>query len=89
MNREELETRLFLGLGGALLAAGVFLSVGEWATMQQIEAQGLIGQTLNQDAYASAATWLQAFATVAALGTAMVMLGSASYVAETLNDLSD
>jgi uncharacterized membrane protein YgdD (TMEM256/DUF423 family) len=89
VNRKKLETNVFLLLGGVCLFVGVFLAIGEWTTLQQIEAQGIVGQEFNQDLYQETAEKFRIFTTIAALGGALFLLGSASYIAQTLIEVSD
>jgi len=75
-------------VGGLFLGAGVVGAVDAWATMQQIEAQGLIGQAVYESEYESAANSLRWFVLAASLGFAFLVGGSIEYLRGTVKELA-
>jgi len=86
MNQEKIEAALQLVVGGLGIGVGGYLSTDAWTTMQRIEAQGIVGQAFNQGAYDAAASDFRLFTVITILGFAIVVIGSATYVAATVKE---
>lgn len=74
-------------VGGFFLGLGVYGSIDAWATMQQIEAHGVIGQAVYQERYENAVSDLQLYALLAVLGFILTIGGSIEYLRGTLKEL--
>ena len=76
-------------VGGLLLGIGVFGGIDAWATMSQIEAQGVLGQAAYQEEYQSAVFQLQMFGLAVAMGFVFTIGGSIEYLRGTIEELAE
>lgn len=89
VNQTHLGAVVLSVIGGVLAGFGVVLSVDAWTTMQQIEAQGMIGQAIYEQQYESAADTLRYSVLAAVLGISLIMGSSIEYLRGTIKELSE
>ena len=75
-------------VGGVLLGLGVPVTVDAWATMQQIEAQGVIGQAAYQEEYSTATDTLRWSVPVSIFGVVAMIGASIEYLRGTIKEMS-
>ena len=89
MARDKLEAYLGIALGTLAVTFGTFMALDNWAIMQQIQAQGLVGQAFAQEEYRQAANNVKLFGTAAALGFVFLIIAAGQYVSGTLSQIAN
>lgn len=87
MHHEKVEAYIGIAFGTFFLVAGTFLALGFWSEMQQIQAQGLVGQAFNEDTYEESSFFFQVTATLAVTGLAFLIISAGEYVSGTLEGM--
>lgn len=71
-----------------MLSLAAYTGVKAWSSIQQIQAQGIIGQAFNQEAYEAATTQLTLAVVLILVGFVLAISAAAYHVSGKLEEIS-